>query len=120
MDYGKNSGHRIYNLIVTTTLKNDYALKDQMNGSSGSVMDNISEGFERGSNKELKQFLIIAKGSYGEFRSQLYRCFHRKYIRPEQFQQLCNANHAISAKLISFINFLQKTTFTGETRKIKT
>ena len=35
----------VYNLIIKTELKNDYKLKDQINGSSGSVMDNIAEGF---------------------------------------------------------------------------
>ena len=57
--------------------KKNFRLIDQMEGSSGSIMDNIAEGFERGMRGEFIQFLGYSKGSAGEFRSQLYRAADR-------------------------------------------
>jgi four helix bundle protein len=58
-----------------------------MNNSSGSVMDNIAEGFGRGSRLEFVQFLSISKGSANELQSQLHRSFDRKYISKEMFDE---------------------------------
>lgn len=42
----------IWNIIQNSPLQKDYKLREQINGSSGSIMDNISEGFERDGNRE--------------------------------------------------------------------
>ena len=61
----------IHQVYIQELFSKDWELKNQMNAASGSVMDNIAEGFERSGNKEFSNFLLISKGSNGEVRSQL-------------------------------------------------
>ncbi|MDP5093066.1 MAG: four helix bundle protein [Polaribacter sp.] len=52
----------IWKVIINTSLSKDYKLREQINGSSGSIMDNIAEGFGRGGNKEFIMVLSYARG----------------------------------------------------------
>lgn len=104
-------------LVETTGLGKNYELRNQMDASSGSVMDCIAEGFDRSGNKEFKNFLIISKGSNAEYRSQLYRCLDRKHIAKEKFDELVMKNIAIGNKLMSFITYLQNSDFKGQRYK---
>jgi four helix bundle protein len=55
--------NKINQIILQTSLSVNYKLKDQTNGSSGLIIDNIAEGFGRGGNAEFIQFLEIAHAS---------------------------------------------------------
>ena len=104
-------------LVETTLLAKDFELRNQMNASSGSVMDRIAEGFERSGNNEFKNFLVIAKGSNGEFRSQLYRCLNRKHIAKEKFDELYAKNEMLGKKIMAFIKYLQQSEYKGQRYK---
>ena len=76
---------KIHKLTHREPFSRDFKFKSQIEDSSGSIMDNIAEGFERGGNKEFTNFSIIEKGSSGEIKSQLYRALDKDNISPEEF-----------------------------------
>ena len=53
----------IYWLTQEGTFSKDYELKNQINRASGSVMDNIAEGFGRANRAEFIVFLGYSLGS---------------------------------------------------------
>jgi four helix bundle protein len=84
----------------------DYAFKNQILRASGYIMNNIAEGFERRSNKELTHFLYIAKGSSGEVRSMLYIARELNYIDEEKYKSILELSLIISRMLSNFIKKL--------------
>ena len=77
----------IYVLGRESGFSKDYSFKDQIQRAAVSVMNNVAEGFERGSNKDFAKFLFIARGSIGEVRSMLYLALDQKYITETQFKE---------------------------------
>ena len=108
---------KIGTIIDEGSFKKSYRLIAQVESSSGSIMDNIAEGFERGTRAEFIQFLGYSKGSCGEFRSQLYRASDRKYLTQEQFDELYSLAIRVSAMLQKLIEYLQKTEVKGVRKK---
>ncbi|AZB10521.1 four helix bundle protein [Chryseobacterium sp. G0162] len=103
----------VYHIVESIHLKNNFKLCSQIDGSSGSIMDNIAEGFERNGNREFIQFLSIAKASCGETRSQLYRVYDRNFISQEKFETLIEVTETLSKKINSFIKYLNTTDLKG-------
>lgn len=111
---GKLLVKEVYTAInASDSFAHDYALVNQIRKSAISIPSNIAEGFERASNKELIQFLYIAKGSSGELRTQIQLALELEYLSSEVANKLIEQAKAISRMLQTLINYLKNSEFKG-------
>lgn len=105
---------KIYPLTFKEPISLDFRFKDQIRGNCGSVMDNIAEGFERGSKFEFINSLTIAKGETGELKSQLYRSLDNNYISQQLFEELHSLADQRTKMIAGFINYLNQSKIKGQ------
>ncbi len=100
---------RELNLIIYNHFKNskDFSFRDQIQRASVSIMNNIAEGFERGGNKEFRNFLYISKGSCAEVRSMSYLALDLNYLDKDEFDKIHNLTIDISNLLSGLIKTLR-------------
>ena len=70
----------IYDLTNQRSFAKDFQLRDQLRDAVGSIMHNIAEGFDSGSDAEFVRFLKISRRSASEVQSELYLALDRRYI----------------------------------------
>lgn len=104
---------KIYDITRDGEFKSDYRFVQQIRASTGSIMDNIAEGFERSGNKEFVNFLFIAKGFCGEVRSQLIRANDVGYLTPELYDELYAECRKLSAGIMNFIKEIKGSDMVG-------
>ena len=85
----------------------DYGFKDQIQRAAVSVMSNIAEGFDRGSNREFIQYLIISRGSVSEVKSLAYAGLDIGYLDQKAFETVIARCVKVSNILNGFIRFLK-------------
>lgn len=101
-------------IAVRLRAKREYRFAEQIKSAAGSIMDNIAEGFERGSKLEFINSLTTSKGETGELKSQLYRCLDNKYISQKLFDELYSLADEITKMITGFINYLNKSKIKGQ------
>jgi four helix bundle protein len=109
----------IYAVSRDGAFARDFGLRDQIRRAAVSVMSNIAEGFDRGGNRELIQFLFIAKGSAAEVQAQLYVALDTGYLKREQFQQLYDLAGDTGRLIGGFIRYLKTCSSRPSTRNSK-
>jgi four helix bundle protein len=100
----------VYAETKTQPFSRDYGLKDQIQRAAGSIMHNIAEGFDGGSDAEFAKFLRYAQRSASEVKSQLYVALDQEYVSSSKFQELYDQTSKVHSKIGSFIAYLTKNT----------
>jgi len=98
----------IYDLTEEPRFARDFKLRDQIQGAAGSVMHNIAEGFDAGTNPEFIRFLKVARRSASEVQSELYLALDRKYITQEQLNGAYELATEAKQLMNAFIAYLRK------------
>ncbi len=106
----KARGHcqKIYQTTARSNFGKDRSLSEQIQKAVVSISSNIAEGFERNSRKEFIRFLLFAKGSAGEVRSQLYLARDLGYLSTEEFEELYEENLEICKMISGLITYLRE------------
>lgn len=106
----------VYNMTESKGWRGSRSLRDQIERAALSVSNNIAEGFERGTTKELLAFLYIARGSAGEVRSMLCFLERREGYANFKFQisDLKSIAESCSKQLRAWADHLQNSEIKGQ------
>ncbi len=97
----------IYKLTDSFPKTETYGIISQMRRCSVSIPSNIAEGRQRGTRKELRQFMIISYGSAAELETQIEiskRLNFTKLEKYEKVDKLLEETLKMLNKIISTLN----------------
>ena len=100
--------NQVYDLTEHVRFSKDFRLRDQIQGAAGSIMHNIAEGFDDGSDIEFIRFLKYARRSASEVQSEIYLALDRKYVSAEDFQRVYDMATTTKKFVNAFIAYLRK------------
>ena len=95
----------IYKMMETCR---DFGFKDQIQRAAVSIMNNIAEGFESGSDAKFINFLNISRGSCGEVRSMLYLCEDLGFCTKDERELLQTQLRKITAGIVKLSDSISK------------
>lgn len=98
----------IYDLTENPRFNKDFHLRNQIQDAAGSIMHNIAEGFNAGTNPEFIRFLKISRRSASEVQSELYLALDRKYINQEELHIAYNLATESKRLINGMIAYLRK------------
>lgn len=99
----------VYDLTDHDKFAKDFQLRDQIRDAAGSVMHNIAEGFDAGTDAEFIRFLKIARRSASEVQSELYLALDRKYISQNELVTAYDQATEVKRLINGLIAYLRQT-----------
>ncbi|MDD3641147.1 MAG: four helix bundle protein [Atribacterota bacterium] len=99
--------NKIYLLTIKFPNEELYGLTSQIRRATVSIMSNIAEGFDRRSDKELSNFLSIARASSAEVQNDLYIALDLKYISQSEFDELYQESKKIARQINALMKYLK-------------
>jgi four helix bundle protein len=105
---GRQLANSVYDLTERPEFIKDFHLTSQIQDAASSVMHNIAEGFDAGTNLEFIRFLKIARRSASEVQSELYLALDRKYINQDELSMAYNLATETKRLINGMIAYLRK------------
>ena len=103
---GRKLCNMIYEIARHEQFSRDFGLRDQIQRAAVSIVSNIAEGFDSKSNAEFHRFLVYARRSVSEVKSQLYVAVDAKYISQEEFDHIYGQADKVGKLTNGFLRFL--------------
>jgi four helix bundle protein len=98
----------VYSYTKKEAFSRDFGLKDQIQRAAGSIMHNLAEGFEAGTDLEKSRFFIFARRSASEVQSELYLALDAKYISQVELKHGYDLAVEIKKMIFSLLNYLKR------------
>ncbi len=98
----------IYGMTRNGPFSHDFGLGDQIRRAAGSIMHNIAEGFDSGSDAEFRRFLRMARRSASEVQSQLYLALDAGHITADELKQAYDLGTEAKKLINGLIGYLSK------------
>ncbi|HPD52313.1 MAG: four helix bundle protein [Bacteroidia bacterium] len=103
----------VFTITRSREFQEDLRFRSQIRSASVSMISNISEGFERGGNREFTNFLSIAKGSNGELYSQLVVAADQGWVPESEMEILRQLSRQFSQKTGALMSYLIQSQIKG-------
>ncbi len=105
---GRQLTNYVYDLTEHPKFAKDFRLCGQIQDAAGSIMHNIAEGFDSGTNPEFIRFLKMSRRSASEVQSELYLALDRKYISQDELTSAYNLATETKKLINGLIAYLRK------------
>jgi four helix bundle protein len=99
----------VYRLTLAFPREETFGLVSQMRRSAVSIPSNIAEGHGRMNSRELRRFLLIARGSNCELQTQLQLSISLQYLDSKAIEAAVRLSNELENMLFALLGRLRTT-----------